>query len=643
MDGNTTNYAPSGNVLNGTGYNINSVIGHTGLSGTAYSLNGSTSSYIMLPANPGIKSDSVFFSGWFYIDSLPNEQYLVYTKNNCNVNFEAYSLITYNSPWAGQQVFRVSKSGAFCQYAPQVDSQISPAIGNWYHVCFYVDNSIMKLYVNGVLQGTSSHNIQFSYQTGKDVFLGVTNESNFNLPFKGRIDDVRFYNRELSAQEVMTLYTQSPACTVSDGTQPAAFFQTSGNQVCVGSTVTFTDLSTNNPTSWSWQMPGASPANSSTNIPSVTYSSPGVYTVSLVATNGQGTSTNTAIQTITVSNCASAAFLPSADRVCVGSTVTFSDQSSNNPTVWNWQMPGGSPPNSSLSNPSVVYNTPGIYTVSLTVSNGQGNNSNAAVHTITVGTCVSSAFQSSGDHVCAGGTLTFTDQSTNGPTGWNWQMPGGSPASSTLSNPSVVYTAPGVYTISLNAYSSQGNGTNTAMQTVTVYPCISAGFQPSENQICAGGTITFYDQSTNNPTAWSWDISGGAPSLSSQSNPSAVYFTPGVYTVSLISFNSQGSSTNTAVQTITVNNCVSLEEQTPVSQISIYPNPGNGSFFVSNLPNHQIFVYDLLGRSVECRQTKSEAGAKGYTLPNAPAGVYFVRILDDKGRLLHTNKVSVVE
>jgi len=216
FNGNANNYASTGPLLNGITSNVVQAAGHTNAVNSAYSLNGTTYSYIELPDHPGLKSDSVFFSGWFYIDSLAYEQYLVYSKNTCSYNFEAYSLIVYFESSVNHHVFRVSKSDSTCTYAPQIDSQTTPVLNTWYHVCFYVDNSVAKLYINGLLEGSVSHTTQFDYQSGKSVFLGVTNENNFNLPFKGRIDDVRFYSRELTAAEVLQLYTNAPVCTAAE-------------------------------------------------------------------------------------------------------------------------------------------------------------------------------------------------------------------------------------------------------------------------------------------------------------------------------------------------------------------------------------------------------------------------------------------
>jgi len=64
--------------------------------------------------------------------------------------------------------------------------------------------------------------------------------------------------------------------------------------------VAFTDLSTGNPTSWSWTFGDG--GTSTAKNPSHTYSSVGTYTVSLTATNAQGSNTKTKPGYITVAN-----------------------------------------------------------------------------------------------------------------------------------------------------------------------------------------------------------------------------------------------------------------------------------------------------------------------------------------------------
>ena len=71
---------------------------------------------------------------------------------------------------------------------------------------------------------------------------------------------------------------------------PAADFSADFTTVEEGQSVTFTDLSTNNPTSWAWTFEGGEPATSTEESPVVTYAEPGTYTVTLTTSNAAGTS-----------------------------------------------------------------------------------------------------------------------------------------------------------------------------------------------------------------------------------------------------------------------------------------------------------------------------------------------------------------
>ncbi|HLN53789.1 MAG TPA: GEVED domain-containing protein [Prolixibacteraceae bacterium] len=64
-----------------------------------------------------------------------------------------------------------------------------------------------------------------------------------------------------------------------------------------------------------------------------------------------------------------AQFIASATNIPEGTTINFTDQTTNNPTSWLWDFPGGTPASSTAQNPSVTYNTAGIYNVQLTATN----------------------------------------------------------------------------------------------------------------------------------------------------------------------------------------------------------------------------------------------------------------------------------
>lgn len=83
---------------------------------------------------------------------------------------------------------------------------------------------------------------------------------------------------------------------------------------------------------------------------------------------------------------------------------------------------------------------------------------------------------------CAG-PITFTDESTDGPTTWSWTFAGGTPSSSTDRNPTITYTA-GMYSVSLTATNSVGAGnTETKTSYITVYDVPASPCTPVTQQI----------------------------------------------------------------------------------------------------------------------------------------------------------------
>ncbi len=63
-------------------------------------------------------------------------------------------------------------------------------------------------------------------------------------------------------------------------------------------------------------------------------------------------------------------FSSTRTTICVGDTLQFADESYNLVNGWNWTFAGGTPATSSVQDPTVTYNTPGVYNVSLTATDG---------------------------------------------------------------------------------------------------------------------------------------------------------------------------------------------------------------------------------------------------------------------------------
>jgi len=155
-----------------------------------------------------------------------------------------------------------------------------------------------------------------------------------------------------------------------------------------------------------------------------------------------------------------------------------------------------------------------------------------------------------------GGSVDFTDLSEGNPTGWSWTFEGGTPGTSTVQNPQdIVYDAEGTYDVTLTITRDGDSDTETKVGYITVNnpaePPV-ADFEADVTTILVGQSVLFTDQSTNNPTDYSWTFEGGTPGSSTIQNPSVTYNTAGTFDVTLYVENSAGNDELTKTDYITV-------------------------------------------------------------------------------------------
>ncbi|MBI2259466.1 MAG: PKD domain-containing protein [Flavobacteriia bacterium] len=164
-------------------------------------------------------------------------------------------------------------------------------------------------------------------------------------------------------------------------------------------------------------------------------------------------------------------------------------------------------------------------------------------------------FSASQTNLTAGQSTTFTDLSTGSPTSYSWTFTGGTPSTSTSSNPTITYSTAGTYTVSLTVGNAEGSDTETKTGYIIVSAASApnADFSASSTSLCPGQTVTFTNLSTGTPTSYSWSFPGGTPSTSTSTNPTVTYNTNGTYNVVLTATNANGSDIETKVDYINVN------------------------------------------------------------------------------------------
>jgi PKD repeat protein len=217
-------------------------------------------------------------------------------------------------------------------------------------------------------------------------------------------------------------------------------------------------------------------------------------------------------------------------------------------TSWAWDFENDGIIDSTEEFPWHVYPDPGNYTVSLTVTNAAGSDTETKPAYIIVLDAIAypvpdfSATPTSGPQPMA---VQFTDRSTGGPiTSWAWDFENDGIVDSTQQNPLFMYTTPGKYTVKLTVTGAGGTGTM-VYSYISVLPAVAPPVAQFTGVPMSGTsplTVIFTDQSTGDLiTSRAWDFENDGIVDSMDQNPTFTYTSPGTYTVKLTVTNTAGS------------------------------------------------------------------------------------------------------
>ena len=309
-------------------------------------------------------------------------------------------------------------------------------------------------------------------------------------------------------------------------------------------TVQFTDTSTGDVTGWSWTF---GDGNTSTDqSPAHTYVSPGLYTVTLNASNAYNYNLSTQPDLITVLTLPAAAFRANATLIPVGGTILFTDASTGNITSWAWAFGDGN--TSTDRNATHTYAAPGTYSVTLNASNAYGYNISTWAAYIDVGYPPAANFAPSATLGVVPAAITFTDTSDHTPTSWAWTFGDGN--TSTLQNATHTYVTAGTYTVNLTATNAYGEDSETKTGLITLYDPVTANFTADTTAGLVPLAVQFTDTSTGNVTAWGWDFGDGTNAT--EQHPVHTYTAEGNYTVTLTASNPADEDAETKTEYIKV-------------------------------------------------------------------------------------------
>lgn len=312
----------------------------------------------------------------------------------------------------------------------------------------------------------------------------------------------------------------------SSGSPPVADFYGTPTEHCVPFNVQFTDLSTNDPTSWQWTFPGGTPSASTLKNPSVQYKVYGMYDVTLKVTNNFGNSTVTFKQYIFAEDKPVAKF----SKVNIERYVYLTNLSLYGNT-YEWDFGDGETSND--VDPVHEYANDGVYTITLRAENDCGINETKM--NVTIVTSPIALFTSDTTKGCASFKVKYINLSSKNVTSWEWDFPGGTPSTSTLFEPVVEYKIHGVFDVRLTAKNSKYTAKAEKLKYITSDSLPVSAFDTVINK----NVVTFTNKSSN-AQSWIWDF--GDNTTSTELNPSHSYL-PGTYQAKLTVNNNCGSVT----------------------------------------------------------------------------------------------------
>jgi gliding motility-associated-like protein len=308
-------------------------------------------------------------------------------------------------------------------------------------------------------------------------------------------------------------------------------------QGCVPLTINFTNVTPG--ASFKWYF-GNGQTNTVTLNPSVTYTNPGTYTVSLVVFTPTSCNVkDSSITFITVLPAPTTAF--NTTLIPCQNTATFVNNTTGtlavNPYIWD--LGDGTPTTAVNVPPPHTYTANGIYTISLltTAANGCTVMATRTVSVFDFTPTVSNAT------LCYGRSVNVT---AVGGTSYTWS-PGSNLSNSLSASPAANPTTTTIYTIQIDNNSAGFTCSKTLTTQVNVVPSPTAAFTNTMNP-CGGG-VNFFDQSPPLITSWQWTL---FPSVTSTvQNPYNFYSNGGTHTITLVVTNTFGCN-DTAKSVISV-------------------------------------------------------------------------------------------
>jgi PKD repeat protein len=348
-----------------------------------------------------------------------------------------------------------------------------------------------------------------------------------------------------------------------------------------------------------------------------------------------------------------ALFSASQNVICVGSTVTFNDDSYNNVQTRTWNFEGGTPATSTDKHPIVTYSTPGIYKVKLTVSDGSNSLDLEKTNYITVqGSSQSLPFYEGFESYTATSDLTEYQISNSSSNSKAWELTSAAAKSGSKS----LYLNNFAQTGDLDEFISPNldlSSVNSSTGVTLSYRYAAAKKTSAVSQELlktfisndCGTSYVLRKTLTGNQLTSTVSTSDWVPTASDWVTVHITNITSSYFSSNFrfkISYESKGGN-NVYLDDINLykgspSDDVVLATSTLSSNINamtVYPNPAeeelNVSFSAMNAGTYTVQIVDVVGKLISTYQVNANQGMNEVLIntDNLRKGAYFVRVSDN--------------
>lgn len=323
-----------------------------------------------------------------------------------------------------------------------------------------------------------------------------------------------------------------------------------------------------------------------------------------------------------------AEFSYNKEYICEGASVNFTDDSYNaTPTAWSWTFTGGTPSTSTSQNPTITYNTAGVYGVTHTPSTSAGNDTETKSSIITVSSLTA-------DYT--GALVDGFENATQFGNEWRVENDGGM-----LWQNTTAAAATGSRSVRVRNFFTSNAGEEDALISPSYDISSLTTKTMTFKQAFAKKTSTDSDKllvywSTNCGETWTLRLPLGSGTLATAPDHGNVFVpTASEWVTRTLSLSGVANATNVRfkfefesgggndiyIDDINIGGVsVGIDDLQPaVNEINIYPNPSNANAkiafdLVQNVENLSVLVKNPMGQLVSYVINNGSFSAGSYTL-----------------------------